>query len=139
MNTVEYIGCFFDPAQLEAALRDYPTDPLKRKVAAPHVTFAFRPEEIPTRLFGLPVTVKAVGYGCDGENEALQVEPVQMHPDLAALWKAIPAPHITLSVSLKGKAVNSSKLQFTPIPPFVITGVFGGMGQDKTLYTEGEK
>ena len=127
MGKILYIGCFFDPEKLEKALAGCQRTPLSQKIEVPHVTFAFRPETVPAELFGTAVTVRAVGYGNDGANEALAVEFLAVPEGLEALASRIPVPHITLSVSKTGKPVNSRYLTFTPMEPITLTGRFGGM------------
>lgn len=135
MEEIRYIGCFFTPEDVEAAMLTQPRQRLYRTIAHPHVTFAYRPESVPAELFGLSVTVKAVGCGNDGENEALLVEFAELPPALKPLADEIPVPHITLSVSEDGQPVNSRYLDFRPIAPFFLTGVFGGMDEADGLHT----
>lgn len=136
MTKIEYIGCFFDPEiylQIPQAGRQ---GPLYRTIACPHVTFAYSPKSVPFSLFGTPVSVKVVGYGCDGVNEALQVEFVDLPRELQGLAAEIPVPHITLSVAKNGKPVNSRFLSFQPTESYILQGIFGGMGLDGLLYTK---
>lgn len=126
-DPVKYIGCFFDPAELEEKLQALERKPLFRAIPAPHITFVYRPEAIPAELFGLPVKVEAVGYGNDGENEALQVAFAELPEALRPLGDSIPVPHITLSVAENGESVNSGFLTFKPIVPFMLTATFGAM------------
>ena len=135
MEEMHYIGCFFAPEDVEAAMLTQPRQRLSRTILHPHVTFVYRPDTVPEALFGLPVTVKAVGYGNDGENEGLLVEFSDLPEDLAPLAARIPVPHITLSVSETGKPVNSRYLSFRSIDPFFLTGVFGGMDEAGAVRT----
>ena len=135
MKAIKYIGCFFEPAQLQEKLTGYERTPLFRTISAPHITFAYRPEAVDTALFGIPVTVEAVGYGNDGENEALQVVFRELPGELKNLADHIAVPHITLSVSEQGQSVNSRYLPFLPIAPFTLTGVFGAMDEAGNIYT----
>lgn len=135
IDTIKYIGGFLDPQLLEKQLENCDRYPLGRTITTPHVTFAYRPENVPYELFGLTVTVRAIGYGCDGENEVLLVEFENLPEPLQAYAEAISVPHITLSISEFGKAVNSYRLNFEPITPFVLEGIFGGMDEDGTVYT----
>ena len=135
METILYIGCFLDFQELHRLLKSYDRQVLYRTITHPHITFSYRPEEIPWELFGTPMTIRCVGYACDGENEALQVEFEDLSPDLRKLADRIAVPHITLSVSANGRSVNSGKLHFQPIEPFVIKGFFGGMDESSNIHT----
>lgn len=133
---IEYIGCFFDPEALQRIPITERQGPLYRAIASPHVTFDYFPKEVPVSSFGKPVTVKVVGYGCDGINEALKVELVDLPQELHGLGSKIPVPHITLSVAENGKPVDSRFLSFRPTEPHLLKGIFGGMRLDKTLLTK---
>lgn len=136
MNKIEYVGCFFDPQTILRVPIGNRQGPLYRTIATPHVTFIFAPREVPCSLFGRRVIVKAVGYGCDGQNEALQVEFLDLSPALQDLAAQISIPHITLSVAKGAKPFNSRHLDFRPIEPFLLEGTFGGMDLDGSLHTE---
>lgn len=134
-STIKYTGCFFAPESLKNSLENYTRQKLIKEIANPHVTFAYRPEEVPAMLFGQRVTIRAIGYGCDGENEALQVEFVNLPDGLKPYIGDTAIPHITLSLSETAKAVNSRCLDFKPIKPFLLVGVFGGMDEAGTVHT----
>ena len=123
-----YIGCFFDVDELQTAVA-----PIAPQRLAPHVTFAYRPERVDTRLFGRAVTVRVTGYGNDGRNEGLRVEVLTRDPILRELALRIQAPHITLSVSRTGRPVDTAGLAFSPVEPFLLTGRFGGYLPDGTV------
>ena len=135
MEKIKYIGCFFDLRELEARLASFPRQPLEKPIDQPHVTFVYRPREVPWEAFGQRIPVEIVGYGRDEENEALAVRFPALPESLQILADAIPVPHITLSVSRNGKPVNSSRLRFSPVTPFVIEGVFGGLDVNDDLRT----
>lgn len=134
MKTIEYIGCFFDVETVQQIPLSERRGPLFRTIRAPHVTFVYQPEEVPFSLFGTKVTVKVIGYGCDGTREALRVELVDLPQELMLLAADISVPHITLSVAEGGKPVESRFLTFDPIEPFFLEGVFGGMDIDGLLH-----
>ena len=134
-DTIKYTGCFFDPQLLDRHLESCDRKQLRKTIANPHVTFSYRPREVPAMLFGQKVTVKATGYACDGENEALLVEFVNLPEILKVYTEEIAIPHITLSISESAKAVNSYKLDFKPIRPFTLDGVFGCMDEGGTVHT----
>ena len=130
-----YIGCFVDPGELARKVEPLGKPRLSRVIAAPHVTFRYQPKTVDRSLFGQKVLVTVVGYGCDGENEGLKVQMRIDDPRLAELAEGVAVPHITLSVSRRGKPVNSSRLRFSPVTPFVIEGVFGGLDINDELRT----
>lgn len=134
MYTVKYIGCFFAPEEVKKCLTDLERNVLDREISAPHVTFSYEPKSVPWEFFGEEVTVKAVGYGNDGENEALQVEFIKLPAGLNELTSEIAVPHITLSVSKRGRSVNSRWLEFKPITPFAMTGIFGAMDDEGAIH-----
>ena len=135
MLTVQYIGCFFDPETFQKQLNQLAREPLDRKIPTPHITFVYEPESIPWEQFGKEVTVNVVGYGNNGENEALKVAFVQLPDELKTLASEIAVPHITLSVAKTGSSVNSKFLDFAPITPFPLKGIFGAMDTEGTVRT----
>lgn len=128
-----YIGCFFDFDELQAAVAPIAPRRLERPISAPHVTFVYHPERVDTRLFGREVTVRVTGYGNDGRNEGLQVEVLTQDPILREMALHIPTPHITLSVSRRGRPVDTAGLAFSPVEPFSLTGRFGGYLPDGSV------
>ena len=138
---VHYIGLFVDKDCLERATMNLNRQEGrlgKKAIDAPHMTIAYKPdpEEVPRELFGKEFTLVVKGYGYDGENEALEVA---LEPDPGVdtfdkeafdqIQKMIDSrgvrPHITLSVSPNGRAVNSGKLDFKPVAPIKIGCAFG--------------
>ena len=89
------------------------------------------PQIIQEELFGEKAEFKVVGYGNDGLNEGLLVEWQAGAPRLKQLFDEIQIPHITLSYAENGSAVNTRYLDFKPIIPFDISGVFGGFSKSK--------
>ena len=136
MNDFCYIGCFFDPAEIKRNAWNQERGRLHRVVRHPHVTFSYRPDEVPFDLFGSEVAVRVIGYGKNDENEAFLVELLEMPEGLLPLAETIRVPHITISVSERGKAVNSNKLKFPPVQPFIIKGIFGGEDQKGVLHLD---
>ena len=130
-----YIGCFLDPQDLLSATGEYAHRHLARIIPSPHVTFQYQPEAVDETLFGQPVEITAVGYGNDGKNEGLLVRLTAPSPAVQAMSEAIPVPHITISVSESGKPVNTGSLTFREIPPFRLTGVFGGYQEGGIVVT----
>lgn len=134
MDNVKYFGCFFNADDLKK--QNYEAKPLFRIIEVPHITLKYRPNEVPQDLIGLSVTVRVVGYGNNGENEALGVEFLEIPNGLSVIANEIAVPHITLSVAEGGQSVNSKYLSFEPIEPFEITGIIGVMDEDKKVYTK---
>lgn len=138
MKPIEYIGCFFDAKLVQQFPAEKREGPLFRVIGAPHVTLVYEPTEVPTALFGTKVSVKVIGYGCDGKNEALRVEFADLPQELMSLAANVSVPHITLSVAADGKPVESRFLTFGPVEPFFLEGVFGGMDVDGLLHLAAE-
>ena len=129
----EYIGCFVPLERLEPVTRAIGGTRLARVVQNPHVTFQYAPEQVDESLFGEKVHIRVVGYGKDGENEGLKVEVSAQERRLEELIHRIPVPHITLSISVSGAAVNTRYLNFDPVAPVELIGVFGGWRWDGRL------
>ena len=130
MEKFIYTGCFFNYDLLQEDLKHIDRTPLTRSICNPHITFSYDCSEIPgvpVEFFGDEIMVKAIAYGCDGENEALKVKFLTMPKGLKLYANKISVPHITISVSATGEPVNSAKLKFKRIKPFFLIGVFGGM------------
>lgn len=132
-----YIGCFLDPEELAGKLDIPGRKPLACPIRCPHVTFAYRPKAVDRKLFGQRVTVTVTGYGCDGQNEGLRVTLCCADAGVMALAEKIPVPHITLSVSPDSQSVQTRYLDFAPIEPFTLTGVFGGFTTEGPITTRG--
>ena len=121
-----YWGVFFDD-------EDLPNSSLDRDITNKHITFGFR-RPCPAELVGMPILVDIVGYGNDGENEALLVEFDGEWLDYyAGSQKAM---HVTLSVSETGKPKNSENLDFEPTDLETIWGTFGYFGEDNTVHLD---
>lgn len=135
MDTVKYCGCFLDPQAVKKGLDGVLRNVLYRQIPDLHITFAYRPDSVPWDEMGKEVRVNVVGYGNDGENEALLVEFAEVPAGLQELAARIAVPHITLSVSREGRSVNSRWLEFTPIAPYTLTGIFGVMDEDGQVRT----
>lgn len=125
-STYEYVGCFVDQEELLEKLKDVGTGHLDRVIKYTHVTFEYKPETVDETLFGEELGIKIVGYGKNGENEGVRVELTTENPRLREMISEIEIPHITLSVSEKGKPVNTKYLSYSPIYPIKITGIYGG-------------
>ena len=86
---------------------------LQRPIEYQHITFGFKtnpPDDVDwEKLSNEPVDI--IGYGNDGENEALEV---RLSDTLEEIYQGAYPVHITLSLSEKGRAVNSKNLDFEP-------------------------
>ena len=88
---------------------------LARNIEFKHITITYKPEQEHSYLYGIVGKFKVIGYGNDGQNEGLLVKLVSLSEDsleLTGLYNAVAVPHITLSVSVDGKPVNTGKLTF---------------------------
>ena len=132
MNII-YIGWFIPADELFDAVSSFAPQRLEIPVKYPHITLAFRPSEVDTSLFGSAARLTITGYGNDGENEGVSVTVEPSEPILAAQLSALKIPHITLSVSASGKPLNTAKLDFLPVPPCTLTGIFGAFTSEGTL------
>ncbi len=125
-KTYRYIGAFISREQLQELTKTLPRKVLECPVDYPHVTFAYQPDVVDEQYFGAEIHIRAIGYGCDGKNEGLKVCLDAEQSELQILINQIPVPHITLSISETGRAVNTRYLQFTEIKPIDFTATFGG-------------
>lgn len=111
LNNVLYFGLFFDflPSTLE------------RDTERKHITFQFKPTEVPSDIMFETFTVKIVGYGNNGKNEGFLVE---LPDELKPYYKGQDKVHITLSTQGDGKPVDTGNISFQMfITPFEIEGV----------------
>lgn len=122
----KYIGCFIEPEEFAKILARIPEKRLYRIIEHPHITFAYRPADADESLFHEKINIRVVGYGNNTENEGVKVELSMDHPRLQKMAESIAVPHITISVSKDGRSVDTGALSFREIPPFEITGRFGG-------------
>ncbi len=124
---VEYTGVFLERASLYALVSEkFGDGRLHHDVLYPHITFQYMPQMIQDELFGEKAEFSVVGYGKDELNEGLLVKWKSGPPALKKEFAQICIPHITLSFSEYGYAVNTRYLDFRPIAPFMISGYFGG-------------
>ena len=119
---------FFVPGQLNSKL--------SKDIEFKHITTEFKPAKTHEHLYGQQATFMVTGYGNDEVNEGYRVKLVSCESDeLRELYEAIPIPHITLSISPEGKAVNTKNLDFKPIDEFIVFTKFGGF-LGKPIYKE---
>lgn len=122
-KNIIYLGAFISFDELHSRLEG---ERLPFIIPNPHVTFAYRPDDIDTSLFGEPVTVIAVGYGNNKKSEGLKVELTTENPKLRDMISKIEIPHITVSKTPDTPSVDTRYLTFTPIKPFKLKAVYGG-------------
>lgn len=132
-NKYHYIGCFLPREELFSHADAISKEHLFRIIASPHVTFVFEPDKVDESLFGEKIRIRATGYGNNGINEGLKVELYSENNKLVEMIKNIQVPHITLSVSEDGKSYDTRFLEFHPIEPFELEGIFGGYMRDGTV------
>lgn len=121
-----YVGCFVPFEAFYDAVAPLRREPLEREIKAPHVTFAYRPEEIDPTLLGQRVRIWVIGYGNNGQNEGVSVRLTSDDPVINAHFADIAVPHITIALSQVGKAVDTKDLTFQPVSPIEIVGTYGG-------------
>lgn len=124
---MNYTGVFFDKALTDNGKLD-------KQIAFPHVTHKYKPAEIDRSLFGQVVIFKVIGYGINAENEGLLVEVAEASEEMKKALAEIEVPHITLSISANGKAVNTRYLDFELCTPWYIGGYYGGFEKGKTFF-----
>lgn len=124
---VEYTGVFLERESLYTLVsKKFGDSRLHQGVLYPHITFQYMPQTIRYDLFGEKAEFSVIGYGKDELNEGLLVEWQSGSLALKKEFAQICIPHITLSFSEYGHAVNTRYLDFRPIAPFTISGIFGG-------------
>lgn len=133
-----FAGLFIDPEELSQKIQ--PT--LERvNLFQPHITTAFKPsaEQLHLDQLGSSAKIIAVGYGNDGENEGLLVRIESDNPEIQADCDALETPHITISVSRRGKPKNTAKLDFNPLTePFELNAKYGIFCQGMCIENQNE-
>lgn len=131
-----YIGCFVNRQELLEKVQPFADSRLHKIIENPHVTFAYRPDNVDETLFGKMVSIRVMGYANNGHNEGVKVELSSDDPAIREMAAKIKVPHITLSVSETGESVDTWALDFRETEPFEISGIFGGVTEDKKVVTE---
>lgn len=129
-KSVSYIGVF--TKHIDGKLdKDIPNQ---------HITLAFQPDEEQFKellpLLGQDCAYKIIGYGNDGKNEGLHVVLEPGIPYFGAEQQ-----HITLSVSLDGKPVDTGALKFDEHIPMnvdvqdgaIFIGQIGAFTRDRVV------
>jgi len=100
---------------------------LEKDIEFKHITTEFKPAISHEHLYGTEAKFIVTGYGNDNVNEGYKVNLVSCESqELIDIFNSISVPHITLSISSEGKAVNTSKLEFSSTDEFTINTKFGG-------------
>lgn len=100
---------------------------LSKDIEYKHITTEYKPIKSHEQLYGQEAKFLITGYGNDEINEGYKVKLISCEShELEELYNSIPVPHITLSISPEGKAVNTKNLEFKETPNFTVTAKFGG-------------
>lgn len=121
-----YVGCFIKYRDFQNSIKGIRINPLENDIQEPHITFAYKPQEVNQSLFGKTVKIKIIGYGNDGVNEGVKVDLSSSNPILQFMIEKLETPHITIAISNEGKPVNTKNLKFEKIEPIELIGKFGG-------------
>ena len=146
MNTLEnrkviYLAIFINPDDIQRLIESQ-GEKLPKEVKNMHCTFKYQPseEEIKnfSKLLGKDIELKVVGYCSDGKNSGYEIE---LSPEQDSVYtnshsvnneKAVPTverttPHITTSLGIGEKPVNTGFLQFSRkgFQPFIVHGKAG--------------
>ena len=127
---VDYEGLFIDSEELEKLFKNEGTF-LGNRNDLPHITFLYKPDgkHLIEDVIGKSITCYLTAYGCDGDNSAFQVSLPDDYNDLYLNKDEngdVIEPHITVSLSDNGKAINSRYLTYVKLKePITIKGTFG--------------
>lgn len=121
-----YTGCFFNADEFLEKIKPYRNNPLDRTILYPHITFAYKPDEVDQSLFGADICVTITGYGNNSMNEGVSVYLSSGIPKLQRMIEKIEVPHITVSVAEGAEPFNTRELHFADISPIQILGKYGG-------------
>ena len=135
-----YTGIFFTKE-----LFNFVDSKLEKEIAFPHITFKFKPnkeeQELFTKLIVEKVKVHIYNFKQNSDNAGFFVDYIiTENKELQECFDNILAPHITTSVSEKGKPVNTSKLlnqkdcSVDNDKDFFIEGVFGYFNKGQVYF-----
>ncbi len=121
-----YQGIFFDK-ETELKLVELQKKGLRDIVKDMHITFKFGElDKFPDELMNKEIALKLIGYASDGRNSGFQVE---LPEELNKYYKNKNVAHITVSLGevdgVKGKPVDTGKMNFEQIDPIEISGQLG--------------
>ena len=113
MKNVIYMGVFFDLVTVEAAVGQNGGVVLEKEITLPHVTLAFRPsnEDIQKLqpLLGKEVEVRLDEFAYNDRNAGFCVSIVTPNGVVSDFLNG-KLPHITTSVGVDGRPVDTPKL-----------------------------
>lgn len=127
---IEYIGIFIDENDTNKILQNEGTA-LEKRPNNFHCTMQYMPKDLNFfyDVIGQEVVIALTGYGCDGNNSGFRVEfPDNIKKYFLNTDKDgnLKIPHITTSLSKKGKAVDTMNLNFHDLENAVLVrGRFG--------------
>lgn len=128
---VIYAGIFFDEKE-SSKLISKSSKILDKKINNPHVTLQFGGGEcLPKEIIGQKVILRVVGEGSTEDNQGFEI----IIPDkLNDFYKGASTPHITISVSQKGKPINTKDVIFNKIESFEIVGKIGYFTNEGVIF-----
>lgn len=147
MKNIIYTGIFFDFAAVEAAVSQNGGVMLEKVIALPHVTLAFRPSDEDMQklqpLLGKEVEVSLDEFAYNNRNAGFRVSVVTPNSVVNDFLKG-KLPHITTSVGIAGKPVETPKLfdggfenvNFVQVDSQTIVGRIGLFYSDGQVYYE---
>ena len=129
---LKYEAIFLDEESINL-IHKLETNKLDRVNDEIHLTLKYKPDsnEIFNELIGQEFELYLIGYGNDGINAGFEVElpnnlkPYYINYDEEDNTK-IKIPHITSSLAIDAKAMNTKNLTFTKLPiRYTVKGKFG--------------
>lgn len=152
MEEIYYQGIFLDEDSIKTLI-EMQGEKLPKQIKNMHCTFKFKPTEQEIKKFGQllgkPVILKVVGYYSDGKNSGYEIEltdeqeEVYTNSHVVEGKNGLPqvektTPHVTVSMSENGKAVDTGMLPFEKLEkPFYISGNAGYFVKDLKRGTKG--
>lgn len=124
-NDYLYIGCFLDLNTTNELLVSLENKRLRNTIKSPHVTLAFLPDSVKEDCFGSQVVWNVTGYGNDGKNEGVRVEPAYVPEELLDVVTKRRCHHITISLADGARAKDTASLVFDSIIPYAIVTTYG--------------
>lgn len=109
------------------AIKSKETIKLTKDVWNKHVTYSFgvtKEEAEEIMPLGTKVIITITGYACDGNNSGFRVAAPQGYECSKNSMNGV-VPHITTSLSMTGKAVDTAHLNFNDCTTFTVEGTFG--------------
>lgn len=135
---LKYEAIFLDEESINL-IHKLETNKLDRVNDEIHLTLKYKPDsnEIFNELIGQEFELYLIGYGNDGINAGFEVElpnnlkPYYINYDEEDNTK-IKIPHITSSLAIDAKAMNTKNLTFTKLPTrYTVKGKFGFWIEDE--------